>query len=310
MKFVKAYLLSAIVVLVSCKKEKEVVDEPIKVTLEEQGSFGGLGTKNGQFYFSSGGDVNWGLGHDGQYLYVADINNHRVQRFDANNKFVDWWGALNGVWGYHTEEADADEVLTPRRFYFANGHIYLAGSKDSKPVVMKLGKTGEVVSTAPVNVSGFSGFCVDSNENIYVYYRGEITKYDFAGNELLSFGGIGTEDGLFTDDLNGIICDNDDNIVVRDGENERVQVFSTNGDFLYNWEAPGGYSYYSSLCFWNGYIYIMEDKKIRQYTTKGEEITYWKADDYFHSQRQILVANGKVYQQDFDNLIYVWKMVN
>lgn len=78
---------------------------------------------------------------------------------------------------------------------------------------------------------------IAKNGDIFVadgYGNACIHHFDPEGGLIKSWGGIGTGPGEFHLP-HGIAIDNDDNIIVCDRENDRLQFFDRNGKFLYMW---------------------------------------------------------------------------
>jgi len=51
-------------------------------------TWGSLGSENGEFDSPSGIVLDWG-----GYVYVADSENHRIQKFDSEGNFLFAWGS-------------------------------------------------------------------------------------------------------------------------------------------------------------------------------------------------------------------------
>lgn len=260
--------------------------------------FGSTGDKLGEFHFDKGVSNKWVLDHDGTYLFVTDRENRRVQRFDSNHKVKDWWGALNGVWGYHTEDVSADEVFDPTKAVNKNGYLFVSGYiiDDYRYVVFKISNSGNILKTFDILVYGSYSMCIDSKENIFVYGNNEINKYDKEGNHVVTFGGFGEEDGLFQNDGGAaqIVVDNQDNLYIPDPGGDRIQKFDNAGKFLLNWDIYLS-SYYASASFFNNQIYSQDDYYLYAFSTEGEEQYKWEKAE-LHGQLQILVVNDKLYE--------------
>jgi DNA-binding beta-propeller fold protein YncE len=95
-----------------------------------------------------------------------------------------------------------------------------------------------------------SGLDIDGEGNLYVVDAGNyrIQKFDSNGRFLTMWGEEGREDGqfIFTYDhplgnlvLGGVAVDGDNNVLVADLANSRVQKFDPTGNFLGKWGEPG-----------------------------------------------------------------------
>lgn len=62
--------------------------------------------------------------------------------------------------------------------------------------------------------------------------------FDPVGNFILQFGSHGSENGQF-DRPAAVACNPNDDMVVADKDNHRVQVFNRNGEFLFTFGEKG-----------------------------------------------------------------------
>ena len=68
------------------------------------------------------------------------------------------------------------------------------------------------------------------------YWNSRIVKYDASGEYMMEFGELGSGPGQF-DLIHGLAVDRDRRIYVGDRNNNRIQVFTENGEFIEEW--PG-----------------------------------------------------------------------
>jgi uncharacterized protein (TIGR03663 family) len=163
----------------------------------------------------------WGIAIDSQgYVYVADTWNHRVQKFDANGKFLLEWGGLDTLWG-------------PRGIVAApDGRIYLTDTGNKRVVVFdtngkilqEFGKDGEGQLDEPV------GITLGPDGRVYVAdtWNQRVAIFSVDGEYLNSFpveGWIGNS----LDNKPYISVDPHDRVYVTDPERYRVIVFSSDG---------------------------------------------------------------------------------
>jgi len=146
--------------------------------------WGSFGTNDGQFYFARGIAVD---PSDGA-VYVVDMGNHRVQKFDTSTNVLPqliakWGGGGPG----HASSAQAQEA-------------------------------GQLRSPW--------GIAVDRNGDVYVTDTGNhrVQKFDREGNFMTQWGGFGNGDGQFNFPY-GIAVDGRGSIFVVDSSNTRVQQF-------------------------------------------------------------------------------------
>ena len=177
------------------------------------------------------------------FLYVTDVRNKRVQKFSAEGKFLSSFGEKlfekpSGI----AVSKEGDILVTD----FDKDKVYRFTS-DGKLLQAK-GKAGNASGAfnSPVDVA------TDSKGNIYVVdeYNHRIQKFSPKGEFLLSWGKKGKVSVLLSA-LNFLISEgmegmfyypsriaiktsgSHDMVYVSDAYNNRVQVFDTEGNFLF-----------------------------------------------------------------------------
>ena len=134
-----------------------------------------VGYGNGGFYSPSGVAVD----KDG-YLYVADMNNHRIQKFDPNGRFVTRWG---------TQGAGKGNLYAPKGIAVDNGgNVYVSDTSNYRiqrftSTGRLLGAWGSYGTSAPVPVGLFNqpeGLAVTANGS-------QVVVADRANNRLQRF---------------------------------------------------------------------------------------------------------------------------
>ena len=187
--------------------------------------FGSEGSSAGQFINPQGIAID-SLNN----IYVVDTDNNRIQKFDNAGNFVSTWG-----WG-------VEDGLSEFQICTADCQAGSSGTEAGQ-------------------FSYFAGITTDAASNIYVVDSGNnrIQKFDNAGN-FVSTWGWGVEDGLsefqictadcqvgnsgsgdgqFSDDVGRIALDNMSNVYVSDAGNNRIQKFSSSGNYLTQWGSQG-----------------------------------------------------------------------
>lgn len=117
------------------------------------------------------------------------------------------------------------------------------------------------------------------------------------GELIKSWGGIGENNGEFTDWIGGITVSEDSHIYVSDSDKRRVQQFDENGKFIRNWGSEGsGDGEFS----WPTTIVVAPDKslyisdcqnKTQQFTAEGEFIRRWENQNYREHKEGVYVNN-------------------
>jgi DNA-binding beta-propeller fold protein YncE len=235
-------------------------------TIDRDGNRVQVFDKNGTFLFKWGeegdGDRNT-IDGDGEFdfpysvdvdsqgnVWVADMYNHRIQKFDKDGNFLMKFGSLGSGEG---------EFDKPRQVFVDKDveFLYVADSNNDR--IQKFDTNGNFIKSWGSYGSDDGEFnlpisvIIDSKGDIIVNDRGNsrVQKFDSEGNFLLSFGSEGHDDGQFLV-MEHMATDKFDNIYVADpqGEEEqrergeggipRVQKFDTNGNFITKWGSGPG----------------------------------------------------------------------
>jgi DNA-binding beta-propeller fold protein YncE len=201
------------------------------------GEVGGLGTGDGQF--NSPQDV--AVDSSGN-LFVADLGNHRLQRFNAADlNFLSTWGTVGSL---------QDQFESPRALGSPTGAsgVYVADSGIHR--VQGFSATGvptAVWGTPGRGGAGYftrpSGLAVDRSGNLFVAdtWAHRIEKLSSAGTYLAQWGrvtprtgftGLGTADGQFNFPRGVAFDPAGGNVWIADQNNHRIQLLTTAGAWL------------------------------------------------------------------------------
>ena len=132
------------------------------------------------------------------------------------------------------------------------------------------------------------------------------------GSLVLRWGSGGASIGEFSASPQGIDVDSTGNVYVSDGNNNRVQVFDSSGNFISQWEASIPYSPLIGNCNTgqtnprgitvdgSGNVYVTFIAKVKKYDSSGAFMTEWGSCGSGDGQFQDAVAidvgpNGYVY---------------
>ena len=165
-------------------------------------------------------------------VYVADTNNHRIQKFDSSGNFLFKWGAYGGEGGVTSNGSGDGQFSAPQDVAVdGSGNVYVAESGNNR--IQKFDSSGNFLlkwGTPGFGDGQFnqpSGVAVDSSGNVYVAdkFNDRIQKFDSSGNFLLTWGTFGSGDGQF-DGPQNVAVDSFGNVYVADRRNNRIQKFS------------------------------------------------------------------------------------
>ncbi|MBN1596038.1 hypothetical protein JW933_08950 [candidate division FCPU426 bacterium] len=186
--------------------------------------WGGRGSGNGKFSTPSRA-VSDSLGN----VYVADRDNHLIQKFDGQGVFLLQWGGYPGSNPgdlKHPVDLAAD----------AAGFVYVVDKDNYR--IQKFDSQGVFIKTWGQAGSGDGqfqsphGIAVDALGCLYVtdLVDHRVQKFDGEGNFIKSWGGFGTQPGQFNGPV-GVFADTSSRIYVADTNNHRIQIFDDEGNF-------------------------------------------------------------------------------
>ena len=232
------------------------------------------GTDDGEFSSPTGIT----LDKDGN-IYVADTDNHSIQKFDKAGKFLARWGG--------------DPSSQEGQFYYPRGlavgpddMLYVADSGNNRVQKFDLegnaqkawGKFGFAWRGAEMGKFDVPwGITTDQDGNIYVSdtSNARIQKFQPDGQSLLKWGRDGSFDGAFFFPR-GVAVDFVGNIYVADESNNRVQKFDARGSFLTKWgrdgSGPGQFrSPWGIACDALGNVYVVDsgNHRIQKFDGNG-----------------------------------------
>lgn len=199
-------------------------------------TWGEPGTLEGQFNFPKG------IAVDSQgNVYVADSQNHRIQKFDSEGTFITAWGSPGEAPGQFSEPWGIAVG--------GDDNIYVADTWNHR--IQKFTTDGEFITYWGVFQDtgaelldpqgmfyGPRDIAIDAEGNLYVTDTGNkrIQKFDSEGNPLGQWGGGGDDPGQFLEPV-GIAVDTQGSIYVADTWNQRIEVFDGDFQFLTQWRV-------------------------------------------------------------------------
>lgn len=273
--------------------------------------FGETGVDDGEFSSPTG----IALDKDGN-IYVADTDNHSIQKFDKDGKFLARWGG--------DPSDDEGAFYYPRGLTTdQDGNVYVADSGNNR--VQKIDPNGNYIRAwgkfgfawRGADMGKFDvpwGVVTDNHGNLYVSdtSNARIQKFQSDGTPLLRWGRDGSYDGAFFYPR-GIAVDFVGNTFVADEGNHRIQKFDGRGAFLTKWgregSGPGQFkSPWGVACDALGNVYVVDsgNHRIQKFDGNGTFLCAWGnrgiTDGQFNYASGIAVdREGCVYVVDSGN---------
>ena len=263
--------------------------------------FGSQGSGDGQFVFPQAIAVD----HSGN-VFVADTDNHRIEKFTNTGGFLLQWGGM----GTGDGQFDSPHGVAVD----GNGNVFVADSGNNRiqkftsmgALLAKWGSTG----SDDGQFNGPAGVAVDPSGNLFVADSGNnrIQKFTNTGVFLTKWGSVGGADGQFAAPVGVAVDGTGHEVFVADKFNHRVQKFTDTGAFVAKWGALGlGEGEFSDLeaitATADGRVLVTDVDRVQVFTSDGTFITEWGSlgnmDGQFNSAIGIAVdAAGNVFVTD------------
>ena len=243
-------------------------------------------------------------------VYVADNQNHRIQKLSISGDFLTTWGsegAENGQFqfpGGVTVDGEGNVYVTD-----ANNHRIQVFNSDGA-FLRAWGSEGseEGQFNIPTDVA------VDESGNVYVvdFLNHRIQVFSVNGAFLRTWGSEGSEEGQFSYP-DGVAIDAAGSVYVTDQLNNRVQVFNSNGAFLNAWGSEGagegqfgGVHHIAIDGTGNVYVADLGNHRIQVFSSTGTFLRMWgsrgNGDGQFFDPHGIAVDDiGRIYVADASN---------
>ena len=265
--------------------------------------WGSLGTEPGQF------DGQNNVAGSGEFIYVPDYHNQRIQKFTNDGQFIKMWGGTygeaNGEFkNPHGVALDSEgnvyvserSGLRIQKFDSDGNFITKWGSEGTSDgqfqhlhdIAVGPGSSRSSVNQDANNTQFSSGAISQSGTNEFVYVTDNeifnVQKFTTTGDFVTSWGSEGEGEGQFAS-LESLDVDSNGNVYVADYGNNRVQKFTSDGEFVSSWgfegTEQGQFDGPSGLAVDNeDNIYVTENDnhRIQKFTSDGESLVSWGSE--------------------------------
>ena len=228
-------------------------------------------------------------------VYLFQRQGPPVLVFDSDGRFAESWHRRNGLPAdaHHIHVGPDDTVYLTDR----DSHLVLLYDIKGE-LLMSLGTRDEAALQAPFNHPADA--CVAPSGEIYVadgYGNSSVHRFSADGEHIGSFGSPGREAGQFVVP-HSIRVSQDGRVYVADRENNRVQVFTSEGEFLAEWtdfKCPMGIHIDASQV-----VYVTDQiPRISLFTLDGELLARGRT---FEGAHQVYTdSQGNIYGVDTAN---------
>lgn len=286
-------LITALAVIVVDMPSKDVFAQTSNDTAATQAQFvtkwGSLGTESGQF------DGQNDVAGSGEFIYVPDYHNQRIQKFTNDGQFINMWGGSYG-------EGDGEFANPHGVAIDSEGNVYISersGLRIQKfdpdgNFIAKWGSEGtgdgqfQHLHDIAIGPGGSSENISQSSSNEFVYVTDtelfNVQKFTTDGAFVTKWGSEGTGDGQFAS-LESLDVDSQGNVYVADHDNNRILKFSGNGEFVSAWGSegtePGQFDGPSGLAVDNeDNVFVTENDnhRVQKFTSDGEFLVSWGSE--------------------------------
>jgi DNA-binding beta-propeller fold protein YncE len=239
---------------------------------------------------------------EGNIYTVANAGKHAIKKFDAAGKFVAGYGTFG--------KRDGQFASPTGMAVDASGNIYVNDFQAAR--VLKFDPDWNFVTAwvtePPV---GPAGIGIDKNGNVYVAnhrtHDHYVQKFDSNGQLLTEWGSSGTGDGQLSAESHSgpemLAVGADGSIFVTDPDNNRIQKFDSDGQFLamigtHGTQGQGQFEKPFSVALdGEGNLYVADFHFIQKFDSDGQFLTQWSNTEGDLTQAGFMTvdAQGNIY---------------
>jgi DNA-binding beta-propeller fold protein YncE len=248
---------------------------------------------------------------NGQRIYVADLDNNRIQVLHRDGSFITEWGTLGSGRG---------QFNNPGALAVDDDHkvVFVADIKNNR--IEKFDIQGKYLGQWGTLGKGDGQFdhpgdiALDPDKEIlYVtdIYNNRVQAFYYDGNFITKWGSFGNGNGQFNRPAGITINTKGDVVYVSDTANNRIQVFDTDGNFMKKWGSLGSgngqFARPDGIFFEPSekvmYVADRQNHRIQVFDDQGAFITGWttSASETVKPRDVVLDSSGQTYVVDKEN---------
>lgn len=223
-------------------------------------TWGNQGAGNGQFEHPAGIAID-----SNDSIYIADVDNDRVQKFYEDGTFVTTWGSS----GVNPSEFDQPGFIA----IDTDDRIYVSDTANDR--VQKFSATGDFESEFGESGSGLGQF--SSLVGLTIHPQGGVLALDYVDQQIQRFGiqeyevmqilSVSEQTGIVFD----FTFDSDGNYYVTGGLISTIFKYTSDGGYVKNWTLPSSGLGFGIEMHENGTLFIADagNDVIHMYDTEG-----------------------------------------
>jgi|GEM_PF-440104 len=268
-------------------------------------AFGSSGSGNGQLEYP------FGITTDSSgNIWVADLFNHRIQKFNSKGEYVLKIGSA----GYGDGQFNEPMGVAVD----SSGNVWVADSGSNR--IQKFNSKGEYLSQFGTFGTGNGqlywplGIEIDAEGNLWVADTGNhrIQKFNSKGEYLAKFGSEGSGNGQFQEP-GDVAVDSSGNFWVVDSALHRIQKFNSKGEYILKSGSEGSgngqlYGPYGIATDAEGNVWVADsgNNRIQKFNSDGKYLSkfgsYGSGSGQFKAPAGIAVdATGGIWVSDSEN---------
>ncbi|MBN1880215.1 TIGR03663 family protein [bacterium] len=237
-------------------------------------------------------------------IYVADMWNHRIQKFAPDGKFLLQWGSKGSGNGEFNQPTGIG--------IGSKGQVFVADTWNHR--IQKFDENGKFIMTFGDDKMLWAPKDVMEDDDGYIYVSNtgfhKIMKFTRSGSRVWEVGEKGSGPKEFTEPV-GMCMDKQGLLYVADTANKRISVFDKSGNHMKQIAVYGLEEYYSEPFIMvdsnTQRIYMTDSRnnRIQIFDLNGNLLNFWGSEGsekgQFRLPTGIFIAQDKVYVTEAQN---------